>query len=241
MVIALILIVAVLLPILANHPTQSPSQLALNSTSTVSASAPTATPIPTVTPTPTPSPTPSPTPPPPTQYVSNWTQGNDGWSGTQDWQVYGGMLHNSGQNNHNGDTPTITAPFQPNQDDYAVEAVFMVPSPYYNYCFGITVRGDTTGNGSTFGYSVNISCDGSYLSITADDGSNGNHIFQAPFDPGTDWHTIRIEVKLNNAKVYIDGGLKADVQDNSHPTGHIIGLWSDRLALNIKSFKVAPL
>lgn len=181
-------------------------------------------------------------PPQPSSYTANWSQGNDGWNGTSDWSVYGGELHNSGLNNHSDDTPTITAPFQPNSDDYAMEMTFRTPTQYNGHCFGVTVRGSNSADGTMSGYSINFWCNSRGItSIRAFSGSSEGSTYDTQFDPGTAWHTLRVEVKLNTIKLFIDGGLLLNVTDNAYPTGRIIGLWSDQQPLDISSCKISPL
>jgi hypothetical protein len=62
-----------------------------------------------------------------------------------------------------------------------------------------------------------------------------------PFDPGSDWHTYRVEVNGNDIKVLIDGALKLDVQDNQFLTGAQVGLGDAEAELSISSFTITAL
>jgi hypothetical protein len=62
-----------------------------------------------------------------------------------------------------------------------------------------------------------------------------------PFDPGSDWHTYRVEVNGNDIKVLIDGILKLEIQDNQFLTGAQVGLGDADAELSISSFKITAL
>lgn len=240
--IALILILAVLVPILENHPAQSSSQLALNSTSTVAASAPTATPSPTVAPTPSPTPVPpTPTPAPKAgdilyQSDQSWS----GWSGSKEWTVLNGTLTNDGTGYPGA--PTIIAPYEIGVSDYAVEASIQVV--HWNTCcyseYAMVVRASNQ-NGSWGGYSIGDDLQGPVAEIAADPGNFRSIISTAPFNPGSGIHTYRVEVKGNRIKLFVDGGIKCDIVDNTYLSGNQIGFWSYGVQLSISSFKIIAL
>jgi hypothetical protein len=61
------------------------------------------------------------------------------------------------------------------------------------------------------------------------------------FDPASNWHTYRVEVKGNIVRLRIDGFTMASVNDNhSLAPGHV-GLWSNNYQLEVRSFKVIKL
>jgi hypothetical protein len=70
---------------------------------------------------------------------------------------------------------------------------------------------------------------------------NGRIAEGRPFDPGTDWHTYRVEVQGNAIKLLIDGAVMASVRDNRYLSGGDVGLWSNRYQLEVRSFKVIKL
>ncbi|HEY4389563.1 MAG TPA: family 16 glycoside hydrolase [Ktedonobacteraceae bacterium] len=180
--------------------------------------------------------------------ADNWKD----WSGSVDWNVLNGMLINDGSYDRSTEPPTITAPYQvEGTANYAIEARIRVLreisgralTPY----FGLSVRG--TSSSSTWqGYWVSIIPSNSTVPQPAIYIQNNNFsnfaqsILQyAPFDPGPDWHTYRVEVNGNDIKVLIDGTLKLEVQDNQFITGGQVGLGDADAELSISSFKITTL
>src|SRR5207249_8443638 len=108
---------------------------------------------PTATPMPTPTPSPTPTRGPGT-VLCQAGQAWSGWSGSQDWKVFSGMLINNGTAEGGG--PTIIAPCDLSDGaDYAVETDIQVVN-WHRCCysqFAIVVRAASSG-GYWGGYSV---------------------------------------------------------------------------------------
>ncbi len=170
--------------------------------------------------------------------LSTWT------NGSADWKILNGMLLNDGTNgNWDVSGPTIVAPCQlGNTANYAVETRIQVTSSVERACFGITVRGSSTGKymagvGSCFRASAPV--DTAYLAGPGySNDSNSSH---ASFDPSTSMHTYRVEVNGNVIKFLIDGGLVVSLTDNRYLTGTQVGLWSKNVQLQVTSFKVIAL
>ena len=191
-------------------------------------------------------PTPSPTPVPALPCIVNvgtWT------GGSSDWKTLNGMLLNDGSRGMGtGQTgPTIVAPCQLNgTTNYAVETKIQVVSTSNQpgSCFGITVRGDSTGNGWQ-GYQgdVDIDCssDSGSARILGAQFPNDFSLNHTPFNPGNAWHTYRVEVRGTSIKFIIDNTLSFSVNDNKYLTGEQVGLWSYATELNVSSFKVVSL
>jgi hypothetical protein len=199
---------------------------------------------PTVPPTPTPTlpstPTPIPRPAPNTvlyQADQSWS----GWSGSNDWKIVNGMLVNNGSGGTLG--PSIIAPYDlGNVSDYAVEATIQVV--HWNSCcyslFAIVARAVSTSAGSQ-GYSFQDDVQASAVQVTPSPSYSSNALTGAPFAPGNTFHTYRAEVKGNSLKLFIDGGPKFDIADNSYSSGGQVGFWSYGVQLNISSFKIIAL
>lgn len=199
-------------------------------------------PITSITSTPILTPTPSPTPAPkPGDVLYQADQSWSGWSGTKEWNVLNGMLTNDGTG-YPG-MPTILAPYQLQVSDYAVEANIQVVN-WHRCCysqFAIVVRASTNSYGSWQGYSVGEDLEDnvpSTANIAADAGHISPSLANAPFDPGTAWHTYRIEVKGNTIKLLIDEGVKFAITDNTYLSGGQVGFWSYEVQLNISNFKI---
>jgi hypothetical protein len=177
----------------------------------------------------------------------NWK----GWSGSADWKTLNGALLNDGSYDTNTIAPTITAPYQvEGTSDYAVEAKINIQrqnqGKSVTSAFGITVRGATNG-GTWQGYFALISAPGANEPQAAAFITNNNTNFESsilakcPFDPGTDVHTYRVEVKGNDIKLLIDGSLKVETQDNQFLTGSQVGMISYNDELTVSSFSITAL
>lgn len=195
-------------------------------------------------PSPIPSPTPT-SPPRPGTVLYQADQSWSGWSGSKDWQIANRMLVNNGTALLGG--PTIVAPYQANVSDYALEANIQVV--HWNGCciseWAMVVR--TSSNGNDWqGYSVgdDIVTDAGpdkSVKISTSSGNFGSAIANAPYYPDSAFHLYRVEVKGNSIKLYIDGGLKLNVNDNTNLTGGQVGFWSFGVQLDISSFKIIAL
>jgi hypothetical protein len=56
-----------------------------------------------------------------------------------------------------------------------------------------------------------------------------------------DWHTYRAEVRDNDIKFLIDGQSVIETIDNHHLTSNSVGLFSNGMVINVRSFKVIAL
>jgi hypothetical protein len=208
--------------------------------------APRATPVPTNTPVPpTPKPTATPTqapaPTPDVLYEANWSDGMNGWAGTPDWKHVPGMLVSDGSPGH----PTgarVTAPYQPETLDYAIEAQIQLLNPVCGNTykeFGLLAR--TTKQGTIIG---GVNCGEAAIASTRYGSISffrRDIIASKPFDPGDEWHTYRLEVKDNTIKLLVDGALLLEKADNRHLSKGEVGLYSIGAQINVSSFKVFKL
>lgn len=224
--------------------------LVANQQSSLRASEPGITPAPTspgpgVTPvqtTPYPSPTPTPVPKSaPGTVLYQADQSWSVWSGSKDWHIVNGMLVNDGTALAGG--PTIVAPYElGNVADYAVETNIQVVN-WKSCCtsqFAIVVRA-VFSNEYWQGYSLGDDLQGPNIESSTSAGDFGSSLASAPFAPGNAYHTYRIEVKGNRIRLFIDGGIKLDVNDNTYSSGGRVGFWSFGAQLNISSFKIIAL
>ena len=191
----------------------------------------------TVAPTPTPVPKPA-----PNTVLCQADQSWNGWSGSSDWKIFNGMLTNDGTSNQQ-QGPTILAPCELGDVvDYAVEANIQVV--HWSHCcysnFAIVVRAVLSG-GYWQGYSAGDQLPESITNIAASPGNFSAALASAPFDPGSDYHTYRVEVKGNRIRLLIDGGVKLDVTSNTSLSAGQVGFWSFGVQLDINSFKITAL
>jgi hypothetical protein len=106
--------------------------------------------------------------------------------------------------------------------------------------FAIAVRSSSKGG---YGAYLNYGHTGVNAQITAYTQSSGNTdtLVQQGFDPGTDWHTYRVEVQGNTIRFLVDGSPLLTTQDNRFLTGSTVGLWSAGVQLTVRSVKMIAL
>lgn len=231
----MILLMVVLIVVLVARPSNAGPGAASTATSPALAAA-TATPGPA-----TATPFSSPTTPPATATpqgglpcnvdVGKWT------GGTADWRILNGELLNDGTGAFippgQFPGPSLLAPCQFDNADYAVESTIQVTSG--RGCFGFTVRG-STGSGGWQGYWTSAG-DGCEAGIAINNGGG----VAAAWYPGMTKHTYRVEVKGNVIKYFIDGSLLLTWTDNRILTGSQVGMFDSGTQLQVFSFQVTAL
>lgn len=185
-------------------------------------------------------------------YKADWSTGPAGWSGADGWSVTGGQMHSNGQNY--GNAAGMVAPLNlASIDNYAVEAEIQLLRHTDAgmisgiASFGVVTRVQDDGSGYNAGPCVSsgiFSC----ASNQPDEGVAGLWTDQGrttldvrPFQPGSDWHVYKVEVRGNTLTVSIDGYRVLSATDNTYPTGAKVGLWSNRCQINIRRFEVNPI
>ena len=161
------------------------------------------------------------------------------------------MLVNDGTNEfQTSKSSWIAAPYNPKDiADYAVEAeIQWVRDAGTVIGFGIVVRSEDQGR-YWVGYSPypcpNGRCD-RYALIGAGDHfysavSGTNLIAKTNFEPGTGWHSYRVEVQGTSIRLLVDGALLLETTDSRYLSGGQVGLWSSGTQINVRSFKVIKL
>jgi DNA-binding CsgD family transcriptional regulator len=210
-------------PTAAPKPTIAPTSAPTNTVPapTATRAPPTSTPQP---PTPTPRPQPG-----DVIYEANWSNGLSGWIGSADWKVSNGMLLNDGTRRDS----RIQAPLPIEVGDYSVEAEIQQPSGRAGW-FLLFLRGNGDG-----GYTMGVDRDGYKMMWVGDRILTGsNQLAQKAFDPGTGWHTYRLEAKGNRLRVLVDGGVFLQATDNKYLSGGEVGLFADTAPLVVRKFRV---
>lgn len=215
-------------PTLGNTPVQG------NNTSTAAISRPTSLPT-----------TPTPTLCSPTPCVLYQAGGSSGWANwafSSDWrQVTNGIVISNG----GGSPPSAVSPYTiPTGISFAVEAEMMTPdtgSLWWEY--GVAACGATQGNQWT-GYVGRIAKDYSpvYAFATRFSSNGGSDFGQHVFDPGTGWHTFRLEVRGNVVTFKVDGAPVVQATDEEFiPCGNQVGFYDGggvQREVEVKSFEV---
>ena len=101
-------------------------------------------------------------------------------------------------------------------------------------CFFLATRGSFTAN-QWSGYKT-ATCMSSNNFDLQD--SFGKVLTHANFTPGNGYHVYRIEVQGPSIHAYIDGGLIAQVDDTSVPSGNQVGIKTLQGQIEVSDFKV---
>jgi hypothetical protein len=186
-------------------------------------------------------------------YKADWSSGINGWVGPPEWKILEGRLLDDGTGEGNNFKP-IFAPLSldATTNNYAVEAQIKVDKGDDGGSFGIVVRGitnntDNGGDATLGGYAAGVGGGDGNSGINDLAGSWGAYYSDMRlatgkvYDPGTNWHTYRVEAKGNLITVLVDGAVLATVTDNKYLAGGQVGLWSNQYQLDIRSFTVATL
>jgi hypothetical protein len=179
-------------------------------------------------------------------YQFNWSQGLDGWRGTAGWRVVQGMLQSNLSNDN-----VITSPYMPTVTDYAVEVRFQIVNvPQGGGYFTVTADRAQGKDGYTVGIlgflgpgphsqfanpEVN-----SYIDPLSDMDSSP---VIADYEPGSVWHTYRVEVQGPQVSFFIDGLRKSfatSSQTNFLSNGPI-HLKAAKAVINISTVRIIAL
>jgi hypothetical protein len=163
----------------------------------------------------------------PKLYSADWSPGLHGWAGDSSWKTLRGTLLNDGTSW----SSTVFAPYDTRKiPDYAVEARIRVIKLDR---FGILLRHSA----SDAGYIGIVSGGSAWLAAGSEAYDDTEQIgAEQSFDPGTGWHTYRIEADGNVVRFLIDGASYATATDNRYLSGGISGLSSHQSQIEVSSF-----
>jgi hypothetical protein len=190
----------------------------------------------------TPTPTPSPmyvSQPGTVLYQENGSDGWQGWALSSDWRIVNNnkLLSDDGSAGSNQAGPSAIPPFTipAGVQNFAIEASITLPQALSNAHFSFTACGSTASSGWQ-GYE-GLETGGTAL-IFADH----NLLAQTNFDPGTEPHLYRLEIKGNIVTLFIDHALVVQATDNTFlPYGSQVGVVSSLAIVHVSSFKVIQL
>ena len=84
-----------------------------------------------------------------------------------------------------------------------------------------------------------------YLTAHDTSGDRSDERFQMladrEFDPGSGWHTYRVEAVGSSLRVLVDGRLLLEAEDDRFPTGALVALYSDEVRMSVRGFRVIAL
>ena len=191
----------------------------------------------------TPPPTPTPLPEAGTVlYQADESGGFEEWPASGSWGHLNGMLINNGTE----DRAKIVAPYQPGVADYAVEAEIQVVRHPTNCdgLFSVFGKGNKVASGRD---DPNAQIVSGFINWECDPAANiwlfDDAVGTSRFDPGSEWHTYRIEFLGNNVRFLIDGTEVISESDNRivSALGNEVGVEAFETQINVRSFKVIAL
>ena len=114
-----------------------------------------------------------------------------------------------------------------------------------HYChdnFGVIVRAE---DGEGLWSGVLFACEGeehqARISHVGNELFEKHALAETVYDPGTEWHTYRVEVDENEIHLLIDGESIAKVSHDGSLSSGRVGLWSNAARIKIRDFRVIAL
>src|SRR6266571_1099396 len=181
-------------------------------------------------------------------YQADWSHGLSGWQGTHGWKVVQGQLETD-----SNDLATITIPYRPPVTNYTLEVRIQIVRLLQNNGGYFTIFA-TRAPGKD-GYQAGVSDlkgsaprpNGSHpqAQVLIDPSSSMSSASAPPIDyePGSQWHIYRVEVRDNQALLLADGVQigRASSEQTAVLSNGPIGLSSELLVLRVSSFRVTAL
>jgi len=176
-------------------------------------------------------------------YQANWSHGLGGWQGPKAWTVDGGQLVTNSLT-----TTSIVVPYRPVVANYAIETRVQFARVLVNIHNGFIVyANDEPGKDGYQAQVYQLALRGAgmappgYIDI-ATDKLIGTTFEQHDYQPGTVWHTYRIEVVGDQATLFVDGtqSSRSITQEDAISNGPF-GLSSWGFDLRVSSFVITAL
>ncbi|WP_201364036.1 family 16 glycoside hydrolase [Dictyobacter formicarum] len=180
-------------------------------------------------------------------YESNWSSGLDHWSASPGWKLLGKNLQTEPMDNL-----SLTIPYQPKVPNYVVEARLQIVHVASNGG-NVLIRADKQPgkDGYRAGIlnllSTSVRPNGSHPQVQADIdpfGSMDRDSFEVmDYEPGTQWHTFRIEVSGDRVSLLIDDKSISDAISTKTDTlsEGPIHLTGSRVILRLSSIRITTL
>ncbi len=176
-------------------------------------------------------------------YKANWSHGLDGWHGPKAWTTAGGQLVTNSLT-----TTSIVVPYRPTVANYAIEARVQLAQVLVNIHNGFIIyANEQPGKDGYQAQVYQLALRGAGMAPPGyiDIATNNLVIStfqQHDYQPGTVWHTYRIEVVGDHATLFVDGTQNSVsiTQENAISNGPL-GLTSWGFALHVSSFVITAL
>jgi hypothetical protein len=178
-------------------------------------------------------------------YQADWSHGFGGWQVTSGWKATNGYLQSDGSNNI-----SITAPYRPTVQNYAVEIRLQVVSVVQIGGFFILSADPMPGRD---GYDATVDSlltpgltSGSLapkLSLAIDPLSSTDDFQIHDYQAGSDWRTYRVEVRGPVATLLIDGARNSQALSDktSYLSNGPIRLKCGLVILRVSDFRIIAL
>ncbi|HEX9130806.1 MAG TPA: family 16 glycoside hydrolase [Ktedonobacteraceae bacterium] len=145
-------------------------------------------------------------------YQSDWSHGLGDWRGSAGWKLSQGFLQSDLSNNN-----FITTPYMPTVPNYAIEVRFQIVSvPRNGGSFVIIADkaqgkdGYTAGILGLLGPGPHSQFANPEVQVYLDPtGDMDSPLVVSDYEPGSAWHTYRVEVKGPEVDFFIDGLMKS--------------------------------
>jgi hypothetical protein len=172
-------------------------------------------------------------------YEADESGGFDEWTGPSQWLHRDGTLVNDGT----AGGSAILAPYQPNVSDYAVEAeIRLVRCNSSAGTFGLIARAVEQGAYRAGHYCYDGSDYDAFIwAVDHESGEFEDLAQQENFTVDAEWHTYRLEVRGDMVQLFIDGEVVAETADLRYANSGEVGMWSTRLPIEVRSFRVLAL
>ncbi len=176
-------------------------------------------------------------------YRANWSHGMDGWQGPKAWTTVGGQLVTKSVA-----TTSIVVPYKLSVANYAIEARVQFAQMLVNIHNGFIIyANEQPGKDGYQAQMYQFALRGAgmdapgYIDI-ATDKLIISTFQQHDFQPGSSWHTYRIEVMGDQATLYVDGteSSTSTTQEDAISNGPL-GLTGWGIDLRISSFVITAL
>lgn len=179
-------------------------------------------------------------------FQANWSQGLAGWSGTQGWTIVQGQLEVT-----SGSSAALAIPYKPVVNNYAIEIRLQVVRLLQDHGGNFVLTGAKQ-NGKD-GYQAGVldlkkpGPFGSHPQAQALIDPNGDMPMGCcqpiDYEPGSDWHTYRLEVQDNGVRLLDDGTQIAYADSNATDTlsNGPLSLNSTLVVLRVSSLRILAL
>lgn len=179
-------------------------------------------------------------------FQADWSHGLSSWSGTQGWKVVQGQLEVN-----SGNSATLAIPYKPSVSNYAIEIRLQVVRLLQDH--GGNFLFEATKQVGKDGYQAGVldlkkpgpfgSHPQAQATIDPNDDMPPSCCLPIDYEPGSDWHTYRVEVRDNGVSLLDNGSQIAYANSNATDTlsNGPLSLNSTLVVLRVSSLRIVAL